>query len=103
MLFTGEPVSAQDAQRLGMVNRVVPRADLEQAALQLAVTIARKPTFGLKLAKESVNQAQEAQGLWTAMRAAFGLHGLAHAHNQLEFGMPMDPGGLDPKYTGGAS
>ena len=98
MLFTGEPVTAREAQQLGMVNRVAPAADLEAETLRLAATIAGKPTFALKLAKESVNQAQEAQGMWTAMRAAFGLHGLAHAHNQLQFGQPMDPTGLDPKY-----
>ena len=98
MLFTGEPVSAQDAHRLGMVNQVVPRDRLEEVTLTLATTIAAKPTFGLKLAKESVNQAQDAQGLLAAMRAAFGLHSLAHAHNQVTFGQPMDPSGLDPKY-----
>ena len=103
MLFTGEPVTAHEAQLLGMVNRVVPRAELERVTLDLARTVASKPTFAVKLAKEAVNQAQEAQGIHTAMRSAFGLHGLAHAHNQLMFGMPMDPSGLDPKFVRGDS
>ena len=57
-----------------------------------------KPSIGLKLAKQSVNAAQEVQGLHSAMRAAFGLHGLAHAHNLQLFDSPMDPSGLDAKY-----
>lgn len=101
MLFTGHPVTAADAVRLGMVNRAVPADRLEAETLELAAHIATRPSFGLKLAKDSVNQAQEAQGLYATMRAAFGLHGLAHAHNLQLFGMPMDPSGLDPKYVRG--
>jgi len=48
----------------------------------------------LKLAKESVNQALEAQGQYTAMRAAFSLQHLGHANNKLRFGMAIDPSGL---------
>jgi len=36
MLFTGTPISAQEAERAGLVNRVVPHGQLEEAALDLA-------------------------------------------------------------------
>ena len=44
------------------------------------------------MAKESVNEALEAQGQWSALRAAFSRQHLAHAHNRIRFGMPVDPG-----------
>src|SRR3712207_1724797 len=56
LLFTGDFVSAQDAHLIGMVNRVVPRDRLREETLDLARRIATKPSFALKLAKESVNQ-----------------------------------------------
>lgn len=94
ILFTGDSITAHEAFALGMVNKVVPRADLDESTMALARTIAARPGFALKLAKESVNQAQEAQGLHTALRAAFSLQQLGHANNRLRFGMPIDPSGL---------
>jgi len=94
ILFTGDAITAQEAMRLGMVNEVVPAADLDTATLTMAAHIARQPGFALKLAKESVNQTLEAQGQYTAFRAAFSLQHLGHANNRLRFGMPIDPSGL---------
>ncbi len=94
MLFTADWVTAQEAHRLGMVNHVVPREELESFTLQLAQKIAEKPSFALKLAKEAVNQTLEAQGQWQAMLAVFNLHQLAHSHNQELFGMRIDPSGI---------
>ncbi|QFG02596.1 enoyl-CoA hydratase [Tepidiforma bonchosmolovskayae] len=94
MLFTADWVTAQDAYRLGMVNHVVPREELESFTLALAEKIAQKPSFALKLAKEAVNQTLEAQGQWQAMLAVFNLHQLAHSHNQELYGMRIDPSGI---------
>jgi enoyl-CoA hydratase len=92
ILFTGGWIGAPEAHRLGMVNHVVPRDELEPFTMELARTIARRPSFALKLAKESVNQGLEAQGQWTALRAAFSMQHLAHAHNRIRFGVAVDPG-----------
>ncbi|WP_205528517.1 enoyl-CoA hydratase [Desertimonas flava] len=101
LLFTGDYVSAQDALQLGMVNRVVPADQLREETLRLARRIATRPSFALKLAKESVNQTLEAQGQWTALRSAFSLQHLAHAHNRIRFGVPVDPGsGRRPATSG---
>jgi enoyl-CoA hydratase len=91
LLFTSDLMSAQEAMRLGMVNHVVPRAELEASALALAERIARKSAFALKLAKEAVNGAMSAQGRKVAMDNAFHLHQLAHSHNMQVHGMPVDP------------
>ena len=94
MLFTGEPVSAQEARELGMVNQVVPRERLESATLEMAEKIAQRPMMGLRMSKLSVNQSLDAQGMWTAIQSAFGLHHFAHTHNQVMHGMIVDPAGI---------
>jgi len=97
LLFTGDWVTAQDAKALGMVNHVVPAEELHDFTLALAARIAKKPSFALKLAKESVNQTLEAQGQYTAFRSAFSIQHLAHAHNRVRFGIPVDPGPKKPE------
>jgi len=94
LLFTGDWLGAEEARALGMVNRVVPGAALQETALALARKIAAKPPMGLKLAKMSVNQAQDAMGFWNALQAAMSLQQLGHANNQELHGMRVDPAGL---------
>ncbi len=55
MYFTGDAITAADAYRLGAVEKVVPRAELREAALVIARKIAAKSTTMIKLAKESLN------------------------------------------------
>ena len=95
MLFTGEPVSAAEAKSLGMVNHVVPKEQLTEFTTDMAQQIAQRPSMGLKLAKQSVNQMQDAQGLWSALQAAMTLQQLGHANNQQVHGMPVDPRGAE--------
>jgi enoyl-CoA hydratase len=51
--------------------------------------------MGLKLAKQAVNQALDAQGQWAAIQAAFSLHELGHSHNMQVHNLPIDPEGVD--------
>jgi enoyl-CoA hydratase len=81
VLFTGDRFDARQAKEWGMVNRVVPRAELESATLALAERIAEMPRFGLALAKRAVNQAEDQMGMRAGMDSVFGLHHFAHAHN----------------------
>lgn len=80
-LFTGDRFSAQRAYEVGMVNRVVPRAELEETAFALADKIAAMPPFGLSLVKRAVNQCEDLMGMRSGMDSVFGLHHVAHAHN----------------------
>ncbi|MFI6167473.1 enoyl-CoA hydratase [Nocardia sp. NPDC051052] len=80
-LFTGDRFSAAQAKEWGMVNRVVPRAELTAETLALAEKIATMPRFGLALTKKAVNQAEDLMGMRTGMDSVFGLHHFAHAHN----------------------
>lgn len=81
VLFTGDRFDARRAYEVGMVNRVVPRADLLSHTLDVAERIAEMPRFGLALTKRAVNQSEDLMGMRPGMDAAFGLHHLAHAHN----------------------
>jgi enoyl-CoA hydratase len=94
MLFTADTWTAAQAKEWGMVNHVVPRADLEEFAMAMALKIASKPTFALKMVKESVNACVDSQGQTDAIDKAFLFHQLCHAHNRVEFGGVLDPRGL---------
>ena len=80
-LFLGERVDAARARELGMVNRVVPRASLQDEVMAVADKIAEMPAFGLALTKKAVNQCEDQMGLRDGIDSVFGLHHLAHAHN----------------------
>lgn len=95
MLMTGRAISAAAAHRLGMVNHVVARDQLEAETLTLAREVAAQPLFALKLAKLSVNASLDAQGQHQAMMHAFALHQLGHTHNRLVHGKLVDPAGLE--------
>ncbi len=95
MLFTGRAITAAEALQHGMVNRVVARDELESETLRIAAHIARRPMFGLTLAKQSVNNSLDAMGMYTALQSAFGLHHVGHNHNFRLYDMLVDPAGLE--------
>ena len=53
MLLTGEMVSADKAEHIGLINRVIDDADLEQETTALAELIASKSSLTLKIGKEA--------------------------------------------------
>lgn len=82
-LFLGERMKAERAYQMGMVNRVVPRAELEAQTYEIAARIARQPRLGLALTKTVINRVEELQGLRASMDMAFGYHHFSHAQSQL--------------------
>ena len=56
MLWTGDFVSAPEAERIGLVNRVVPDAELMTATYALAERLANGPTVAIRLMKRMVQQ-----------------------------------------------
>ena len=54
-LFTGEPLMAPDAARIGLINRSVPAAELDEAVNQFARKLASLPPRALQWTKASVN------------------------------------------------
>src|SRR2546425_8345423 len=59
MFFTGKPLAAADAHRLGVINRVVPQERFEEEVRELAMQLAAQPRQALAAAKRAVNHALE--------------------------------------------
>jgi enoyl-CoA hydratase len=58
MLMTGEPISAQEAYRLGMVNQICTRAELMSTALEIAEQIARNSPTAVQAVKHAVKSGE---------------------------------------------
>jgi len=89
ILFTGRPLTAEEAERVGMVNRVVPRAELDTASRELAEQIAQMPAFGLRQAKRAVNQTLDVQGFYAAIQSVFDVHQTGHGNALSVSGYPI--------------
>jgi enoyl-CoA hydratase len=100
-LYLGLRMPAQRAYDLGMINRVVPRANLEEEVVAIANEIATRPRFGLTLTKQAMNFIEDLRGKRTSMDALFHMHHLAHAHNQLISGNIV--GGMGAKEMAAAN
>jgi enoyl-CoA hydratase len=70
LLFEFRFMHADEALQAGFVNKVVPRAELMTETLALAHRIAQNDPFALRLAKLSINQAQDAMGYSHHVRSA---------------------------------
>jgi enoyl-CoA hydratase/carnithine racemase len=70
LVFTGEDrIPAQEALRMGLVNRVVPRDELDGATLALAEEIAKNEPFVVQSMKASINRVWDIAGLRAALEA----------------------------------
>lgn len=83
-LFTGDIVDAKRAMELGFVNRVVPRAELDEAVRKLALQIAAQPPVSLELTKASINRALDIMGQRDAWEYHFMLHVFSHFTEEAE-------------------
>ena len=59
MILTGAAITAQEALACGLINRVVPAADLMKEARALAVELASKPPVALRYAMDAINRGAE--------------------------------------------
>lgn len=55
MIFTGDPIDAQEAYRIGLVNKVVPVESLMDEAMKMAETLQQRPPITLRLSKMCIN------------------------------------------------
>ena len=89
MLFTGRHMTAEEAERLGMVSKVVPLDDLRSETRALAEEIAKKHPFALRQAKRAVNQTLDVMGFYAAVQSVFDVHQTGHGHALSESGLPI--------------
>src|SRR5919198_4980293 len=88
LLFTGDTISAEEALRLGLVNRLVSGETLEAEVERLVAKIAPTPLAVLQLTKQALLRAYEAMGLRKAVAANLALSALlnsAGTEEQQEF------------------
>lgn len=89
MLFTGRAMTAEEAERIGMVTKVVPLAELRTETRALAAEIAEKHPFALRQAKRAVNQTLDVIGFYAAVQSVFDIHQTGHGHALSESGLPI--------------
>ena len=75
-LLCASTIEAAEAERLGLVNRVVPRADLDSAAHAMAEEVALVPPVTAQAIKESINQMLDLSGQRASWRYHFMIHQL---------------------------
>ncbi len=74
MILTGNPIDAQEALRIGLVNKVVPQSELMAGATAMAQTIASKGQLAIRFAIKAVNSTEETD-LSSGQRVEAGLFG----------------------------
>jgi enoyl-CoA hydratase len=98
-VLIGEPVRAVDAERMGLINRVVPDGAHLDEAKRLARQIAARPPLAVRLAKEAVNQAAEV-GLTAGLELERKLFYLLFASEDKREGMKAFLEKRPPTFTG---
>jgi enoyl-CoA hydratase len=88
-LFTASQFSAEEAERLGMVNHVVPLDELRAYTMEMAGRISQMHPFALAQAKRAVNQTMDVQGFYAALQSVFDIHSTGHGHALSVSGYPI--------------
>jgi enoyl-CoA hydratase len=99
MCLTGRMMDAEEAERAGLVSRIVPLADLVEDAVKTATAIAGMAPIAVKANKEMVNAAFEttlAQGVQFERRLFHGLFGTEDQKEGMAAFVEKRPG----KWTG---
>jgi enoyl-CoA hydratase/carnithine racemase len=99
MLLTGAPISAADAERIGLVNRVVPAGDLMAEALRLAARLAAQAPIATGYILDAVNKGNEMPFAEGAVHEA-ALFGLAAASDDMREGARAFLEKRTPQFTG---
>jgi len=86
LIYTGAMISAEEAWRIGLVNKVVPAEQLLPAALEMAAMISAKSQVAVRLAKEAINHGLEMDSA-RAARFEADLFGLCFSSEDQKEGM----------------
>ena len=87
MIYTAERIKADEALRLGLVNRVVPKGQAYASALETAGRYASMPSHTLKVAKKTLTMTKEISDLDTALWLERGAIFVSKADDDFEEGV----------------
>lgn len=99
LVFFGDDLPAAEAQRLGLVSRVVPAAELESAARACAERLAEGPTFAIGMSKRLLNRSLESS-LETCLEEEAMAQSLVTQSEDTKEGMKAFMEKRTPKFTG---
>ncbi len=77
LILTGDPISGEEAMRMGLANRAFPAGELESRVLAIAERIAGVPAELLQVNKRTVHRAMEIMGMRAGVRAGSDLQAIA--------------------------
>ncbi|GAB6148574.1 3-hydroxyacyl-CoA dehydrogenase/enoyl-CoA hydratase family protein [Stetteria hydrogenophila] len=96
LILTGRTVTAREAERMGLVERVVPPGRLEEEARRLALELAGKPPLALMAAKHALEYGLESS-IWAGLALESQLFSLLLAAEDARGGAPR-PEGREPRF-----
>lgn len=95
LILTTDIIDAQEADKIGLVNKVVPHDELMPAALEMAGKIASKPPIALRLAKEGIrkgfNVSEDEWKQWHSFAMSFCFSTEDHKEGATAFAEKREP------------
>lgn len=91
LVLMGDPITGDDAVRIGLANRAFPADELDERVLALAERLAGVPAALLQINKRSVHRAMEVMGIRTALRSGSELQALASSLPEVRALLAGDP------------
>ncbi len=99
LIFTGDPVEAKEAERIGLVNRVVPADRLLEEVKALGRKLTQRGPLGLRLAKNAIHQSQET-GLSSGLAYEVEAFSLVHSTEDKVEGLKAFTEKREPTFRG---
>ncbi len=99
LIYTGEMIDAEEAHRIGLVNKICPKEKLQEVVMDLAGRIAKQSPLALKWAKKSINMGQEA-GLTVGLAYEALAESILFTSKDREEGIKAFLEKRKPKFTG---
>ncbi|EFK12306.1 enoyl-CoA hydratase/isomerase family protein [delta proteobacterium NaphS2] len=101
MLFTAQPLSAEDAYRLGLLNRLVPSDELEPAAMKIARDISSRAPLAVRVLKKEMQRLTAGPGICPDdFEEIQGLRRLAYRSDDFKEGIQSFFEKRSPVFTG---